>query len=360
MRFGLFSNGFRAHTTAAETYEEDIAEIVLADQLGFDDVFISEHHGESPYIDTVDVCPAPEFLMCKAAALTKRVRMGAAVKLIHLHHPVDIAIQAAITSHLLGPDRFIFGFGTGFATPLFSVERGLRFEDRHDRMLECLDGVLQCWARSQPFDLNGRFWRGEGIIALPKPSIPNLPMAVASASDQMISLAAERGYILLSAFVEQAAAIKAKNEKYARYATAAGRVGSAVAKQTVARVIYIAESQEQAKEEMRAPVAFEVSVQAKRGFLKLLKANFNLDVPVTGEAIDHLVDAGVYIVGTPDQVLAQLKTFYLQSGGFGTLLLAAGKNWGTAETRRRSMTLFMERVAPELRTFASTQDLRVA
>ena len=35
--------------------------------------------------------------MCKAAALTKRIRGGASVKLIHLAHPVDIAIQAAVT-----------------------------------------------------------------------------------------------------------------------------------------------------------------------------------------------------------------------------------------------------------------------
>ena len=82
--------------------------------------------------------PRPTFLMCKAAALTKRIRMGAAVKLIHLHHPVDVAIQAAVTDHLLGQGRYIFGFGTGFAAPLFSQERGLSFEDRHERLAESL------------------------------------------------------------------------------------------------------------------------------------------------------------------------------------------------------------------------------
>ena len=54
MEFGLFSNGFRPHTTAAQTYAEDLAEIVLADQLGFRDCYISEHHGEPVYIDKVD------------------------------------------------------------------------------------------------------------------------------------------------------------------------------------------------------------------------------------------------------------------------------------------------------------------
>src|SRR4051812_39346045 len=129
MEFGIFSNGFRPHTSAAQTYQEDLAEIVLADRLGFRDAYISEHHGE----------PVPELLMCKAAALTTQIRMGAAVKLIHLAHPVDTAIQAAVTDHVIGGGRFIFGFGSGFPNPLFAHERGLSHEDRHPRLRESLD-----------------------------------------------------------------------------------------------------------------------------------------------------------------------------------------------------------------------------
>jgi limonene 1,2-monooxygenase len=105
MEFGLFSNGFRPQTTASQTYQEDLAEIVLADQLGFRDVYISEHHGEPVYINKVDTLPVPELLMCKAAALTKQIRMGAAVKLIHLAHPVDTAINAAVADHVIGGGR---------------------------------------------------------------------------------------------------------------------------------------------------------------------------------------------------------------------------------------------------------------
>ena len=54
MEFGIFSNGIRPHTSAGRTYEQDICEIVLADRLGFRDAYISEHHGELPYINRVD------------------------------------------------------------------------------------------------------------------------------------------------------------------------------------------------------------------------------------------------------------------------------------------------------------------
>jgi alkanesulfonate monooxygenase SsuD/methylene tetrahydromethanopterin reductase-like flavin-dependent oxidoreductase (luciferase family) len=150
MEFGIFSNGFRPHTTAAETYQQDLAEIVLADQLGFRDAYISEHHGEPIYVGKVDTLPVPELLMCKAAALTKRIRMGAAVKLIHLMHPVDMAMQAAVADHVIGGSRYIFGFGTGFPNPYFADERGLTFTHRHERLRESLDFILNAGPRRSP------------------------------------------------------------------------------------------------------------------------------------------------------------------------------------------------------------------
>ena len=354
MEFGIFSNGFRPHTSAARSFEEDIAEIVLADELGFRDAYISEHHGEPPHINHVDILPAPELLMCKAAALTKRIRMGAAVKLIHLHHPLDVAVQAAVTDHLLGNNRFIFGFGTGFGNPVFCEERGLTFEDRHPRLEEALDLILKCWSTEQPFDWDGHYWKGRQLLALPKPVAGStIPMATATERDDMIRVAAERGYTLLGAFIEDAPKIKARTETYLRYAKAAGR-SDGLDKIALSRLIYISDSREQAIEEMRAAVTIEVGVQAQRGFLKMLKSRYGLDVPNNEKAIDHLVESGIYVVGTVDQVTAQLADFHEACGGWGMLMLTAGKEWGTRETRFRSMRLFMEQVAPQLRALEAS------
>src|ERR1700691_1415413 len=235
MEFGIFSNGFRPHTTASQTYEEDLAEIVLADQLGYRDAYISEHHGEPVYIGKVDTLPVPELLMCKAAAVTKRIRMGAAVKLIHLAHPVDTAIQAAVTDHVIGGGRFIFGFGSGFPSPLFTNERGLTFEDRHERLREALDLILKCWTAKEPFDWDGKHWRGKGIVATPQPlHAPHMPMATATDTEAMIDLAAARGYTLLAAQLEPAGSIRKKANRYLRAGIAAGHTAP-LSNLTVAR-----------------------------------------------------------------------------------------------------------------------------
>ena len=349
MHFGLFSNGFRPHRSAGSSYDEDIAEIVLAEELGFRDVFVSEHHGETSHVGTVDTIPAPELLICKAAALTKRIRMGAAVKLIHLHHPLDVAIQAAVTSHLVGPGRFIFGYGTGFASPSFCDERGLSFEDRQDRLLESLEIILKCWSTDRPFDLDGRFWKGRGLLALPKPADgTRLPMATATSFEPTLRLAAERGTTLLASYHEAPKAVRARGDRYAAHASAAG-IRSPRRNLSVARAIYVGTSRKEAIEELRDAVTYEVGIQARRGFLTMLKTQHGLDVPNDARAIDHLVEAGIYIVGTPDDVTRRLTDFYAQTGGFGTLLLAGGKDWATRERRHRSMRMFMSEVAPRLK-----------
>jgi alkanesulfonate monooxygenase SsuD/methylene tetrahydromethanopterin reductase-like flavin-dependent oxidoreductase (luciferase family) len=349
MEFGIFSNGFRRSTAAGigSTYEEDISEIVLADRLGFRDAYISEHHAEPSHIGAVDMMPAPELMVCKLAALTKRIRLGAAVRLIHLHHPLDVAVQSAVVSHLLGSGRYIFGFGTGFTTPLFSEARGLSYQDRHARVREALDFIFKCWTSEAPFDWSGRFWTSKDVLALPKPD--KLPsVATATDTDDMIVKAGTSGWNLLTAHFEHPASIRRKAELYARAASAAGRN---CGRQNIvaSRIIHIAKTERQAKDEMRSAVAFEVGIQAQRGFLSMLKKVYGIEVPNSADAIDVLAEAGVYVLGDPDSVASRIKQFFFDSGGFGTFLFVVGKDWATREARANSMRLFMEQVAPQIR-----------
>ena len=348
MEFGVFSNGIRPHTSAARTYEEDIREIVLADRLGFRDAYISEHHGEPPYINRIDTIPAPDLMICKLAGLTSRIRMGAAVRLIHLHHPVDAAIQAAVTDHLTG-GRYIFGFGSGFPQPLFSEERGLSFEDRHERLNEALDFIRKCWATDEPFDWQGAHWTGKGVVALPKPFAGrDMPMATATDSEATIRLAGARGYTLISAFLESAARLKPKADLYAAAARAAG-VADPRRNITVSRIVYIADTERRAIEDLRPAVTHEIGVQAERGFLKMLARFYDLHVPNDERGIEALVEAGFYLLGDADSVAEKIARFHAESGGFGTFLIVTGKDWATRADRERSMRLFMEQVAPQLR-----------
>ena len=354
MDFGIFSHGFRPHTTAAQTYEEDIHEIVLADKLGFRDAWISEHHGEPLYMNRVDTLPVPELMMCKASALTTRIRMGAAVNVIHLQHPVDTAIRAATTDHIVGDGRFMFGFGSGFSNPMFTDERGLTYEDRHPRMMEALELILRCWESEEPFDWNGTHRKGKGITALPKPfRKPHMPIATASETDATLRMAAERGYGLLTAMLETPRGIRRKTDIYARAALAAGR-SLPLNSVSSARIIYIADSHREAVEDIREGASHEIGFQRERGMLHAMSKMLKLGKSADELTFDFFVESGVYVIGDPDSVAKQLRTFYDECGGFGTLLVITGKSWATQEKRARSLTRFMQEVAPQLRGLEPT------
>jgi alkanesulfonate monooxygenase SsuD/methylene tetrahydromethanopterin reductase-like flavin-dependent oxidoreductase (luciferase family) len=79
---------------------------------------------------------------------------------------------------------------------------------------------------------------------------------------------------------------------------------------------------------------------------------FNDWVPTGGTVADityeQLVDDGLIFVGSAATVADRLRDFYVESGGFGMMLVIAGKNWGTWDQREKSMHLLMEQVAPKL------------
>jgi limonene 1,2-monooxygenase len=70
--------------------------------------------------------------------------------------------------------------------------------------------------------------------------------------------------------------------------------------------------------------------------------------PVPGpreRVIDQMVEAGSWVVGTPDDAIAAIRRLEERSGGFGCLLIWANE-WASREARLRSYELFAERVAP--------------
>src|SRR5207248_4565779 len=131
-----------------------LAEIVVADECGFEQAWISEHIG----IFRPATLPAPELMIAKASALTERIRLGVAVRLLPLYHPIDVATMAATCDHLT-KGRYMFGFGGGGPESGMN-QRGFDRKYRHDMMLESLDLIKKCWATMDPFDYEGRFYRG--------------------------------------------------------------------------------------------------------------------------------------------------------------------------------------------------------
>ena len=97
MRFGFFDQlPCAAGFTERQRYRDIIAQIELGDTLGFDTAWLGELHFSRAFSILAD----PLMVLAAAAQRTSRIRLGTAVSLLPLHHPVKIAEEAAITDIL--------------------------------------------------------------------------------------------------------------------------------------------------------------------------------------------------------------------------------------------------------------------
>jgi alkanesulfonate monooxygenase SsuD/methylene tetrahydromethanopterin reductase-like flavin-dependent oxidoreductase (luciferase family) len=126
-----------------------------AEALGAHSVWLSEHHlFDDGYL------PQPLTLAAAVAARTSRVRIGTAIMIAPLHHPVEIAEQAAIVDILSG-GRLDLGLGAGYRVPEFELY-GASMERRYAATDECTRDLRRLWQRVTPGPVQQRLpiWMG--------------------------------------------------------------------------------------------------------------------------------------------------------------------------------------------------------
>jgi alkanesulfonate monooxygenase SsuD/methylene tetrahydromethanopterin reductase-like flavin-dependent oxidoreductase (luciferase family) len=174
MRFGLFYQASEAEgQTHADRYAEMLELITLGDSLGFDVAWLAELHFGGAF----SLLANPLMVVPVIAQRTKRIRIGTAVTLLPLHHPLSCAEQAA-TADLLSGGRLEFGVGRGSIPSQFHGFRVPVSENRA-RFDEALEIIRLAWTRER-FSYRGAFYQVEDVSVVPQPvQRPHPPIRVA-------------------------------------------------------------------------------------------------------------------------------------------------------------------------------------
>ena len=174
MHYGLMMEcDYRYGTTQEDAFQEAFSLVDAAESGGLDGVWLAERHFAAPRnpLDGMgagipSVVSSPLILASAVAARTERIRIGIAVSVLPLNHPVRMAEEAA-TVDQVSRGRFDFGVGrSGFARSYEGY--GIPFEESRERFEESLDVIIAAWTNER-FSHEGKHFKFDNLCVLPKP-----------------------------------------------------------------------------------------------------------------------------------------------------------------------------------------------
>ena len=170
----------------------------LAEELGFDSVWVMDHLFNNGYIrERLDDKPYyhPMATLSHVSALTSRVQLGTSVLVLPYHNPVELAKYAATLDQMSG-GRVVLGVGVGAMTPEFDA-LGIPMSQRGSLTNESMDIMRELWSNEDP-RFNSERWQFEDLKFSPKPvqsvaGSPHVPLWVGGGSPGALRRAARRG-----------------------------------------------------------------------------------------------------------------------------------------------------------------------
>jgi alkanesulfonate monooxygenase SsuD/methylene tetrahydromethanopterin reductase-like flavin-dependent oxidoreductase (luciferase family) len=356
MQFGLFMMPLHPpHRTFADSYDRDVAQLVLADQLGFGEAWVGEHLTER-----WENAPAPDLLLAQALAKTRQVRLGTGVTLLALHNPVYLAHRLAMLDHM-ARGRFQWGIGGG-AIPTDLALFGLDPTDPagvRARSAEVLEVVLALWASEGSFTFHGKFFdieapefdavKARGYYMKPYQR-PHPPIAVAASTPDSGSMrmAGARGFIPMTSSLLARPYLNAHWRLVEAGAAGAGKQPDR-RQWRIARDVLVGPTSAIARERARTVLGrnYEEHQRPNRvGTIQMTSTKLEPSMPDEAVTVDYLMD-NVWIVGDPSECAEQIRRLHEESGGFGTLL-AITTDSDDAGWDHESLRLLMEQVAPRV------------
>ncbi|MEM8925899.1 MAG: LLM class flavin-dependent oxidoreductase [Actinomycetota bacterium] len=299
MRFGLFLNmGRNLGATPNDVIRLTIDQATMAEEHGFDELWLTEHHF-IPFGINPSAITAAGFLL----GHTSRLRIGTAVTLSPLYHPIDLAERTALLDQLSG-GRFQLGLGRGGYLKDYEVLE-VPTDRWEDDPQVCAEVIIDAWTNGDV--TKPHHTTGPSTLQPPPLTTPHPPLLLATRSPDTIAFAARSGFAIQHYF---ASPVQARVENERCYADADP---VADVDHLHALIVVVTDSPEQTRADLtdRLSRLFTggdwPTVQNGPGHTDAEGKPLN-----RRDMASHVAEGA--IVGNEDEVLAQLRTFHQATG----------------------------------------------
>jgi alkanesulfonate monooxygenase SsuD/methylene tetrahydromethanopterin reductase-like flavin-dependent oxidoreductase (luciferase family) len=335
MEFGMFHEfQWSPGMGAAEAFAQSFAQVDAAERWGLDAMWLAELH----FAPERSVLASPLVLAAAIAQRTRRMKIGTAVQVLPLCHPLRLAEEVA-TVDQISRGRLIFGVGrSGFAHTYKTY--GVDYAESRERFSETLEIVKRAFSEER-FSHTGKYFTYKDVRLAPKPwQTPWPEIRVAAASPDTYAEVAALGHpIFVAARTGDLSELAPMVKIYRDAWKAAGHPGRG---EVYLRVpVYVANTDEQAREEPRESILH---------LLRTIGGRLAASATASGaRAIENRAERGQkmqsidyeevlrerMIVGTPDRVIDRLEGLEEELGLDGIL---AELNPGSLIPHERVMT----------------------
>jgi len=247
VHFGLFVEEMRQGSNQVAAFREIFEVAERAEAWGIDCVWLGEIH----FNPARSVISASLQVAASIASRTRRVRVGTAVQVLPLNHPLRIAEEVATVDHI-SEGRFEFGIGRSGLVRTYDVY-GLAYAESQARFHEALAIIRQAWT-GEPFSYEGAFYRVRNATVVPRPyQVPHPPLRMAATSAETFAVAGRMG---LPIFVGlRATELTDLQSQLAPYREAWGEAGHGGGPSVYLRIpVYVSTTERGAVEEPRESV----------------------------------------------------------------------------------------------------------
>jgi natural product biosynthesis luciferase-like monooxygenase protein len=344
MKFGLhYQLPCSGSQSPVQRYRDTLDQAIYAEALGFESVWPVEQH----FNPNLSILPSPLLMLAALAERTRTLRLGIAIVLLPLSHPIRVAEEIA-TLDVLSNGRVEFGIGRG-SIPTHFTGFGLNQAESRERMLESLEIILQAWT-SERLSFQGRFYQINDLSIVPKPvQQPHPPIRVAANSVDTFELMGQLGYpIFVAAQVNPFHKIREYLPLYRQARKAAGHPDHGGEDVTLLTPLYIGNDPAQIRRELEPSIKHFLqavaTLYASAGLLLegRIKEVLERVQRMTYEQICKVMA----VFDTPDACVERLKGFQ-QEFGMGRVICWFNPGGMVPHAQvMRSMELFATKVMP--------------
>ena len=340
MEFGWYHEFHRQlpGMSDADAFAMGLDQAVESEEYGLDSFWLAEIHQQAAR----SVMSAPTTVLAAAAARTKTMKLGTAVQVLPLTHPLRLAEETATLDQISG-GRFVMGVGRS-GNPRAYAAYGVPYSESRERFYETLEVLKLAWTHDT-FSFHGKFHHFDEAKAVPRPFQKPFPeIRIAGASEDTFPVLGALGYPLFVAVRSGTLSGLAPDlESYRSAYDAAGHAGKGQVHLRVA--VHVGETDAIAMAESQA------SIMGGYGKLKeQLEGSPNARRRAELDDVLSLNFAAAMrdkvIVGSPDTVTARLLQLKEELGIDGVL---AELNFGAKippDAMMRSCKLLCEEVRP--------------